>query len=105
MGLILDSSVVIAAERRGDRVEQLIEKIVKATGDQEAALSAIGLTELIHGIYRADPGDTPAPRIVPKRTAGRLDGLSVHERNCSAGRQHFFAPFSLTTISRDVRRS
>ena len=53
MGLILDSSVVIAAERGGDRVEQLIEKIVKATGDQEAALSAIGVTELIHGIYRA----------------------------------------------------
>jgi predicted nucleic acid-binding protein len=53
MGLILDSSVVIAAERRGDTVEQLIERIVKATGNQEAALSAIGLTELIHGIYRA----------------------------------------------------
>jgi len=53
MGLILDSSVVIAAERRGDTVEQLIEKIVKATGDQEAALSAVGLTELIHGLYRA----------------------------------------------------
>ena len=53
MGLILDSSVVISAERRGDTVEHLIEKIVKATGDQEAALSAIGLTELIHGIYRA----------------------------------------------------
>src|SRR5437879_3385501 len=60
MGLILDSSVVIAAERRGDRVEQLIEKIVKATGDQEAALSAIGLTELIHGIYRAQ---TPEIRL------------------------------------------
>ena len=53
MGLILDSSVVIAAERRGDTVEQLIEQIVNRTGDQEAALSAIGLTELIHGIYRA----------------------------------------------------
>ena len=53
MGLILDSSVVIAAERRGDTVEQLIEEIVKATGDQEAALSAIDLTELIHGLYRA----------------------------------------------------
>jgi prevent-host-death family protein len=38
MGLILDSSVVIAAERRGDTVEQLIEKIVNRTGDQEAAL-------------------------------------------------------------------
>ena len=57
MGLILDSSVVIAAERRGETVEQLIEKIVKATGDQEAALSAIGLTELIHGIYRAQTPD------------------------------------------------
>ena len=53
MGLILDSSVVIAAERRGDSVVQLIEKIVKATGDQEAALSAVGLTELVHGVYRA----------------------------------------------------
>ena len=57
MGLILDSSVVIAAERRGDTVEQLIEKIVNATGDQEAALSAIGLTELIHGIYRAQTAE------------------------------------------------
>ena len=41
MGLILDSSLVIAAERRGDTVEQLLEKFVKATGDQEAALSAL----------------------------------------------------------------
>jgi predicted nucleic acid-binding protein len=53
MGLILDSSVVIAAERGGDTVEQLIEQIVNRTGDQQAALSAVGLTELIHGIYRA----------------------------------------------------
>ncbi len=52
MGLILDSSVVIAAERRGDTPEKLIERIIQTTGDQEAALSAIGLTELIHGIYR-----------------------------------------------------
>jgi predicted nucleic acid-binding protein len=52
--------VVIAAERRGDRVEQLIEKIVKATDDQEAALSPLGLTEVIHGIYRAQ---TPELRL------------------------------------------
>lgn len=64
MGLILDSSVVIAAERRGDTVEQLIEKIVKATGDQEAALSAVGLTELIHGLYRAQ-----TPEIRQRREA------------------------------------
>lgn len=53
MGLILDSSVVIAAERRGDTVEKLIEWVVSVAGDQAAALSAVGLTELAHGIYRA----------------------------------------------------
>ena len=53
MGLILDSSVVISAERRGDTVTQLLQLVAGATGDQEAALSSIGLTELVHGIYRA----------------------------------------------------
>jgi len=53
MGLILDSSVVIDAERRGETVERLIERIVRSTGDQDAALSAVGLTEIVHGIYRA----------------------------------------------------
>jgi hypothetical protein len=28
MGLILDSSVIIAAERRGDTVEQFLERVV-----------------------------------------------------------------------------
>jgi predicted nucleic acid-binding protein len=53
MGLILDSSVVIAVERRGDTVEKLIEQVISVTGDQDAALSSVGLTELVHGIYRA----------------------------------------------------
>jgi predicted nucleic acid-binding protein len=59
MGLILDSSVVIASERRGKTVERLIERVVGVTGDQEAALSAIGLTELIHGLYRAQTQAVP----------------------------------------------
>lgn len=58
MGLILDSSVVIAAERRGDTIERLIQRIVDATGDQEAALSAVGLTELVHGIFRGSHSRT-----------------------------------------------
>jgi len=53
MGLILDSSVVIAAERRGDNVTGMLKQIAATTGDQRAALSSIGLTELVHGIYRA----------------------------------------------------
>jgi tRNA(fMet)-specific endonuclease VapC len=53
LGLILDSSIVIAAERRGDSVGGLIEQVASAAGDQDAALSSVGLTELAHGIYRA----------------------------------------------------
>ena len=60
MGLILDSSVIIDAERRGETVQRLIERIVGSTGDQDAALSAVGLTELVHGIHRAS---TPAIRL------------------------------------------
>ena len=64
MGLILDSSVVIAAERRGDTVEKLIEHVVSVAGDQDAALTSVGLTELIHGIYRA-----PTPELQQRRQA------------------------------------
>jgi predicted nucleic acid-binding protein len=53
MGLILDSSIAIVAERRGDTVEKMIENVVAAVGDEDAALSSVGLTELVHGIYRA----------------------------------------------------
>jgi tRNA(fMet)-specific endonuclease VapC len=53
MGLILDSSVVIAAERLGDTPEQLVQQVIITAGNQEAALSSVGLTELVHGIYRA----------------------------------------------------
>jgi predicted nucleic acid-binding protein len=53
MGLILDSSVVIDAERRDQTVERLIQRVMTVAGDQEAALSAVGLTELVHGLYRA----------------------------------------------------
>ena len=54
MGLILDSSVVISAERRGDTPVQLVQQVLSAAGNQEAALSSVGLTELVHGIYRAN---------------------------------------------------
>lgn len=53
MGLVLDSSIVIAAERRGDTVAQLLKEILIKAGDQEAVLSSIGLVELAHGIHRA----------------------------------------------------
>jgi predicted nucleic acid-binding protein len=59
MGLIMDSSVVIAAERQRQTVPQLLRRIVSTAGDQRVALSAVGLTELVHSVYRAS---NPAQR-------------------------------------------
>jgi predicted nucleic acid-binding protein len=53
MGLILDSSVLIAGERRRETVQQLIERVRAACGDLECALSVVSIVELTHGIYRA----------------------------------------------------
>jgi predicted nucleic acid-binding protein len=53
LGLIPDSSVLVAGERRGQTVSQVIEHIRTAYGDVESALSAITIIELTHGIYRA----------------------------------------------------
>jgi predicted nucleic acid-binding protein len=69
MGLILDSSAVIAAERRGETAERLVQRVVRVAGDQETALSAVGLTELVHGLHRAN---TPALRL---RRQSFLDDL------------------------------
>jgi hypothetical protein len=57
MGLILDSSNVITAERRGNTVERLIDELTTLAGDEDAALSSVGLTELVHGIYRAQTSE------------------------------------------------
>jgi hypothetical protein len=54
MGLILDSSVVIFAERNKQSVSDFRAHVTSTTRDQDAALSAIGLTELVHGMYRAN---------------------------------------------------
>jgi predicted nucleic acid-binding protein len=53
VGLILDSSVVIAAERRGHTVRQILEQIKAAHGEIEIGLSAVTIAELMHGAYRA----------------------------------------------------
>jgi predicted nucleic acid-binding protein len=64
MGLILDSSVLIAAERRGDAIEQVIQRVHGVHGDQETALSVISIIELTHGIYRAKTAAHRERRIV-----------------------------------------
>jgi predicted nucleic acid-binding protein len=53
VGLILDSSIVIAAERRGHSVRQILEQIQASHGNIDIGLSVVTIAELIHGAYRA----------------------------------------------------
>ena len=41
MGLILDTSVLIAAERKGQSAAQLLEDVMAAFGNQEAAMERL----------------------------------------------------------------
>jgi tRNA(fMet)-specific endonuclease VapC len=53
VGLILDSSVVISAERRGHTVRQILEQIEAKHGEIDIGLSVVTIAELIHSAYRA----------------------------------------------------
>lgn len=53
MGVILDTSVLIAGERQGEGVQAIIKRVLTTYGEQDAALSVVTLVELTHGIYRA----------------------------------------------------
>lgn len=53
MGLVLDSTVLISAERKRRSARDLIQALIQDHGDQPAIISAISVIELTHGIYRA----------------------------------------------------
>jgi tRNA(fMet)-specific endonuclease VapC len=53
LGLILDSTVVIAGERRGHTVRQILKSFQTGYGEIEVGLSVVTVVELTHGIQRA----------------------------------------------------
>lgn len=54
LGIVLDSTIIIAAERSGESPRRVIEHIANFTGNTEATLSVITVIELAHGIERAN---------------------------------------------------
>jgi predicted nucleic acid-binding protein len=62
LGIVLDSSVLIAAERRNLRPDQAIESVRKAVGEIPIVLSAVSVAEIGHGIYRASTPELRAHR-------------------------------------------
>ena len=53
LGLILDSSVIIAAERKRQTIEEFLTSIGQRFGEVEIAISADTLAVLVHGVVRA----------------------------------------------------
>jgi tRNA(fMet)-specific endonuclease VapC len=54
VGIILDSSVIIASERRGHSVRALLEQIKASQGESEIGISVVTIAELVHGAYRTN---------------------------------------------------
>ena len=53
MGIVLDSSVIIAGERRGHSVREILTQVQAAQGNTEIGVSVVTIAELEHGAYRA----------------------------------------------------
>lgn len=64
MGLVLDSSLVIAAEREAKPFSALLSTLKDTHGVQDVLLSSITVLELEHGLYRAK-----RPELIEKRRA------------------------------------
>jgi len=52
VGIVVDTSVIIAAERRGHTVREILEQVRAALGEIEIGLSVVTIAELVHGAYR-----------------------------------------------------
>jgi predicted nucleic acid-binding protein len=52
LGLVLDSSILITAERRTLRPDQAIETVQKVVGEIPIVLCPVTVAEIGHGIYR-----------------------------------------------------
>jgi tRNA(fMet)-specific endonuclease VapC len=72
LGLVLDSSIVIEAERKGHTVEQLLEQVRQTFGEVEIALTSVTIAELVHGIYRATTSE------LRQRRRAFIDELKRH---------------------------
>lgn len=76
MGLILDTGILIASERRGEFIDDILQKIAALTTETDVAISAVTVVELTHGIYRARSEAQRERRKV--FVAGAFQSLIVH---------------------------
>jgi len=63
VGVILDTSILIAAERAGQSVRQILADVRAAQGEIDIGLSVVTIAELLHGAYRAVSEDRQRRRL------------------------------------------
>jgi tRNA(fMet)-specific endonuclease VapC len=62
MGLNLDSSVLVAAEREGQNARQMLASVAQRVTETEIGISVVTLIELAHGAARANTPERKAKR-------------------------------------------
>ena len=72
LGLVLDSSLIIEAERKHQTVEELLQETQQRFGEIEITMSAVTVAELVHGVARAN-----TPKVRDRRRAF-IDELKKH---------------------------
>ena len=76
MGLILDSSVLVASERKGQNARQALAEIAVRAAGEDVAVSVVTLIELAHGVARAN---TPQRKVTRRQFLNELmTALPVH---------------------------
>ncbi len=81
MGILIDSSVLVAAERGRLSLELLLD----AHGGEEVAIAAISASELLHGVHRLKGASRARSEAVVERLLGLLP---VVEFDLAAARVH-----------------
>ena len=89
MGILIDSSVLIAAER--DEVD--LDAVLREHGGEPAAIAAITASELLHGLHRLKGARRARSEALVERLLGRLPVIPF---DLPAARVH-------ATLSADLR--
>ena len=82
MGLILDTSVLVAAERRTLSLGALLDSVA----GEPVAIAALTASELLHGCHRAADAGTRARRFA--FVEALLDRIPVYEFGLGEARRH-----------------
>lgn len=82
MAILIDSSVAIAAERQREKEQSIRERF----GDQTVAMAALSVSELLHGVHRADTATRRQRRL--QYIEGLLGFVSVLAFDLETARVH-----------------